>query len=74
LSSYGSHLPDGQVGRGSGTRTDQTAADGMVDLSGMTLADLRDLSDGDDKSSLARALSRVLDGEANGHHSFSACI
>jgi hypothetical protein len=74
LSSYGSRLPEGQVGGGGSARTDQTADGGMVDLSGLTLRDLRDLRDRDDKSSLARALSRVLAGEADGHHSFSACI
>lgn len=71
LSTYRSRLPEGQV---SGGGSAETGDEGMVDLSGLTLADLRDLRDGDDKSSLTRALSRVLAGEADGHHSFSACI
>jgi len=74
LSSYGSRVPEGRAGGGRSVSTDQAADNGMVDLSGLTLADLRDLRDGDDKSSLARALSRVLADETDGHHSFSACI
>jgi hypothetical protein len=74
LSSDGSRLPEGQVGGGRGVRTDQITDGGLVDLSGLTLRDLRDIREGDDRSCLAQALSRVLAGEADGHHSFSSCI
>ena len=74
MSNYGGRLPEGQVGGVSSSRTDQIAEEGLVDLSRLTLRDLRDIRDGDERSSLARALSRILDGEADGHHSFSSCI
>jgi hypothetical protein len=48
---------------------------GLVDLSGFTLRDLRELCDADEESYLGRALSRVLAGtEADGHHGFSSKI
>jgi hypothetical protein len=74
LSTYGGRLPEGQVGGVNRSRTDQIGEEGLVDLSSLTLGDLRDIRDGGDRSSLARALSRILEGEPDGHHSFSSCI
>ena len=60
LSTDSSPFPEGQGGVGRGVRTGQIAG-GLVDLSGFSLGDLRDLRDARDRSCLAQALSRVLD-------------
>lgn len=59
LSSYGSRLSERQAGGGSGVLSDQMADDGLVDVTDLTLADLREL--GDDLSYLAPVLSRLVD-------------
>ena len=74
MSNYGGRLPEGQVSEGSGVGGREAAGAGLVDLSGFTLSDLRDLRDADDESYLARALSRVLAGESAGHHGFQSKI
>lgn len=75
MSTYGGRLPEAQASEGSGVRSAQIAGGGLVDLSGFTLGDLRDLRDADEESCLARALSRVLaSGEVGGHHGFQSKI
>jgi hypothetical protein len=72
LSSYGSRLSEGQAG-GAGVLSDQMADDGLVDVTDLTLADLRDL--GDNLSYLAPALSRLVDSSrVEGHLGFQSRI
>jgi hypothetical protein len=63
---------------GSGTRTapaDRISDDALVDLSGLTLRELRDLRDPDEQTCLDRALSRVLaPTQTEAYHSFSSKI
>jgi hypothetical protein len=74
LSSNGSHIPDRSAGGGSGVRSDHAGRGGLADLSGLTLAELRDLRDAQDESYLAQALSRVMGSEAPGFHNFNSNI
>lgn len=74
MASDGSRIPEGQVSEAGEIRSDQITDGGLVDLSGLTLRDLRDLRDTDGRSCLAQALSRVLAAEVDGHHSFSSSI
>ena len=60
MSTHGSCLPEAQLDDSNGVRTGQIASDGLVDLSGFSLSDLRELHDSFDESCLARALSRVM--------------
>jgi hypothetical protein len=73
LSTHGSCLPEAQLDESNGAQTGQIASDGLVDLSGFTLSDLRDLRDSFDESCLSRALSRVMAtsdvGEVHGFQS-----
>jgi hypothetical protein len=74
LSTYEDRLAEGQVGGGSGVRSGHIGG-GLVDLSGFTLGDLREMQDSyDDESSLSRALSRVLASKADGSNGFNARI
>lgn len=74
MSSNGGRPPVGQVGGGSGVRHGQITDNGLVDLTGITLSDLREL-DSDSESSLGRALRRVLAStEADGHLGFTSKI
>jgi hypothetical protein len=74
LSSKGSRLSDRPADGGSGLRSDQVVRGGMVDLSGLTLSDLRDLRDAQDESYLAQALARVMESQAPGFHNFNSNI
>jgi hypothetical protein len=75
LSSNGGRLPDGQAGGDSGVRGGQFASSGLVDLTGFTLRDLRDLRDADGESYLAGALSRFLaPTQVDGHNGFQSKI
>jgi FXSXX-COOH protein len=70
LSTYGDRLPEGRVSGGSGTVVDE----GLVDLSGFTLEDLRNLQDASDESYLAHALRRVTGAEGDGSYGFNSKI
>jgi hypothetical protein len=74
LASYGSRVSQTRPSGGAVQRN--RISDGaLVDLSGLTLRELRDLSDPDDETCLARALSRVLaPTQADGHHGFQSKI
>lgn len=75
MSSNGGRLPDSQAGGDSGVRAGQFASSGLVDLSGFTLRDLRDLRDAERESYLAGALSRFLaPAEVDRHHGFQSKI
>jgi hypothetical protein len=75
LSSDGSRVPQGQANGAISTLSSQIADGGLIDVSDLTLADLRDLCDRDDESCLTRALSRLLAAsEEDGHHGFQSSI
>jgi len=56
--------------------SDDIVDGGLVDVSGLTLNELRDLRDDTDESCLDRALSRILASaeEEEGHHGFQSSI
>jgi hypothetical protein len=55
--------------------SDDIADSVLVDVSQLTLRDLRDLREESDESCLARALSRILaSSEEDGHHGFQSII
>jgi hypothetical protein len=75
LSSEGSRASEEQVRETRAVLSDQIAAGGLVDISSLTLRDLREMRDADDESCLGRALSRVLAStEGEGHHGFQSSI
>ena len=74
MASDGSRVSPGDPG--AATAPGDRISDGaLVDLSGLTLRELRDLRDPEEQTSLARALSRVLaPTQAEAYHSFSSKI
>jgi hypothetical protein len=75
LSTYGGRPPEGQAGAGTAAAGRQAAAGGVVDLSGFSLRELRDLGDAEGKSYLGMALRRILASEEPpGLHGFQSKI
>ncbi len=76
MTTYGGRLPEGQADGGTeATGNGRVAVGGVVDLSGFSLRDLRDMRDADGRSYLSMALTRVLaPGEPPGLHGFSSKI
>jgi len=76
LTTYGGRLPEGQAGGGTeAAGYGHVAVGGVVDLSGFSLRDLRDMRDAEGQSYLGEALRRVLaPGQPPGLHGFSSKI
>jgi FXSXX-COOH protein len=74
LSTYGDRVPEGPVSGGSGVRGGTVVDEGLVDLSGFSLEDLRNLLDASDESYLAHALRRLTGSEGDGSYGFNSRI
>jgi hypothetical protein len=74
LASDGTRASEGRPGAGTAQR-DRISDGALVDVSGLTLRELRDRRDPDDQTCLDRALLRVLaPTQADEHYCFQSTI